>query len=215
MSAAMRSLLAGLVALALVVSHLAYRAWPGWFGTEIYLPVSMHPVNPPSFGNVGIDFPAERLRLDVPRGASEAPAELFQLVHGAGFGIEAAAVRRMRGHDLFVQLEPDQPLSPAGPVSMRPVGLSHTPIAGVTNVAGRVTRVETDGRLWLNFGSHQLPVPPDIAGRARPLEIIREPYRLPEVKSRAADPGTFAILRVLPSGRAVLAGLIVDGRRVD
>ena len=32
---------------------------------------------------------------------------------------------------------------------------------------------------------------------------------------RALGFGTFAIFRVLPSGRAVLAGLIVDGKRVD
>lgn len=219
MSAPARIALAGLTALALIVSHAAYRAWPGWRGVEIYLPTSLYPVSPADVGYVRIDLPAERLRLEAPRGANDPRAELFQPVRGIGTrwasGGGAAAVRGQRGRELFVQLEPDRPLWPQGPVSMRAVSVSDARVTGATNLSGRVTRVDERGRLWLTFGSHQMAVPPEIAARAKPLDVARETNRPQTLMGRAPDPGTFAIFRVLPSGRAVLAGLIVDGKRID
>jgi hypothetical protein len=224
-----RITLAGLVALVMIVSHGVYRAWPGWRGAEIYLPASMSPADPAGLGYIRIDLPAERLRLEVPLGprvvplpsaANEPQAELFQPVRRAGAGWESrgegpASVSRLRGRDLFVQLEPDRPLWPHGPASMRPVSVSDTPITGATNLAGHVNRADERGLLWLTFGSHQMPVPPEVAMRARPLDAVRAPNRPPTARGRAADPGTFAIFRVLPSGRGVLAGLLVDGKRIE
>lgn len=206
MNAPARITLAGLSALVLIASHAVYRAWPRWYGTELYLPAAVYPVDPTSLGYVRVDVAAERLRLGVPGGLGEQQTKLFQSVRGIG-GVS-------RGN-VFVQLEPDQSLWPHGPVAMRPVSVSETRVAGATNLAGHVTRVDEAGRVWLTFGSHQLPVPPDVVTRAKPLEVIREPNRSPAAKSRPPDPGTFAIFRVLPSGRAAIAGLIVAGRRVD
>jgi hypothetical protein len=224
-----RITLAGLVALVTIVSHAAYRAWPGWHGVEIYLPASMYPADPSGLGYIRIDLPAERLRLEVPLGPRVVPlqsapnepqAELFQPVRraGAGWGSRGegpASVSRLRGRDLFVQLEPDRPLWPHGPVSMRPLSVSRTPIAGATNLGGHVNRADERGHLWLTFDSHQMAVPPEVAARTKPLDRVREPNRPPTARGRAADPGTFAIFRVLPSGRAVLAGLLVDGKRIE
>ena len=229
MNAPARIMLAGLVALVTIVSHAAYRVWPGWHGVEIYLPASMYPADPADLGYIRIDLPAERLRVEAPLGlrvvplqsaANEPQAELFQPVRGVGApwasgGEGAATVQRLRGRDLFVQLEPDRPMWPAGPVSMRPVSVSRTPIASATNLAGHVNRVDERGHFWLTFDSHQMPVPPEVAARAKPLDRVREPNRPPTARGRAADPGTFAIFRVLPSGRAVLAGLLVDGKRIE
>ena len=220
MSAAARIVLAGVAALALTISHAAYSAWPGWRGVEIYLAASLYPADPAGTGNVRIDLPAERLRLNVSRGVDEPQAELFQPVRGVGSlwasgSASSSTVRSRRGRDLFVQLAPEQPLWPQGPVSMRPTGVSDTPIAGVINLAGQVTRADARGYVWLTFGSHQMPVPPTIASRTTPRDVVRQPNRPPETMGRPADPGTFAIFRVLPSGRAVLAGLIVEGKRIE
>lgn len=220
MSAPARIALAGAAALAVIASHAAYRAWPGWRSVEIYFPASLYPVTPASLGDVRIDLPAERLRLNVSRGADEPQAELFQPVRGVGArwasgGASSSTVRSRRGRDLFVQLEPDRPLWPQGPASMRPVSVSDTPITGVTNLAAHVNRADERGRLWLTFGSHQMDVPLEVASRAKPLAVVREPNRPPTAMGRAPDPGTVAIFRVLSSGRAVLAGLIVDGKRIE
>jgi hypothetical protein len=224
-----RIILAGLVALVLSVWHAAYRAWPGWRGVEIYLPASMYPADPAGLGYIRIDLPAERLRLEVPpeprvvpfeSAANEPQAELFQPVRHAGAGWEfrggdPASVNRLRGRDLFVQLEPDRPLWPNGPASMRPVSVSDTLITGATNLAGHVNTADERGRFHLTFGSHQMPEPPEVAARAKPLDVVRAPNRPPTARGRAADPGTFAVFRILPSGRAVLAGLLVDGKRIE
>jgi hypothetical protein len=93
--------------------------------------------------------------------------------------------------------------------------VSDTRIAGATNLAGHVMRVDERGRLWLTFGSHQMMVPSEVAARAKPFDVVRAPNRPPAATGRSSDPGTFAIVRVLPSGRAVLAGLIVDGKRIE
>ena len=217
-SAAARIAVAGLTSLALVASHAAYRAWPAWRGVEIYLPVSLSPADP--HGYVRIDIPAERLRVDVPGTTKEPPGEPFQFVRATGATRAAlvagvAGVRRLRGRDLVVQVEPDRPLWPQGPVAMRPVSVSDAPVAGAANLAGLVTRADEHGRLWLTFGSHQMAVPPEVAARAKPLAVAREPDRPPTAPGRPPDPGTFAIFRVLASGRATLAGLIVDGTRID
>lgn len=220
MSAPLRIVAAGLAALATIVSHAAYRAWPAWRGAEIYLPASLYPAEPAGIGYIQLDLPGERLQLDGPHEGNGPQAELFQPVRRAGAGWESrgegtTSVSRLSGRDLFVQLEPDRPLWPNGPVSMRPMSVSDTPITGVTNLAGHVTRADERGRLRLSFGSHQMPVPPEVAARAKALDVVREPNRPPTARGRAADPGTFAIFRVLPSGRAVLAGLLVDGKRIE
>lgn len=229
MNAPARIMLGGLAALGLIVAHAAYRVWPNRHGVEIYLPASLYPAEPAGLGYVLLDLPAERLRLEVPDGplavplqnaATEPKAELFQPVRRAGaeresVGQRQASVSGLRGRDLFVQLEPDRPVWPDGPASLRPVSVSDVRITGATNLAGHVIRVDEGGRLRLTFGSHQMPVPPDVGARAKALDIVREPNRPPTARGRAADPGTFAIFRVLPSGRAALAGLLVDGKRIE
>jgi hypothetical protein len=223
MNAPARITLAGLTALSLTGAHAVYRGWPARLGVEIYVPVSMYPAGEGDSGaarSIGIDIPAERLRFDVPRADNEPQAELFQSVRLAGAlpvsgGEGEGRVPRLRGRDLFVQVEPNEPLWPDGPMSVRPVSVSDARIAGATNLAGHVTRQDERGRIWLTFGSHELTVPAAIAARAKPLDVRRAPNRPPAAMGREPDPGTFAIFRVLPSGRAALTGLVVDGKRIE
>ena len=96
---------------------------------------------------------------------------------------------------------------------MRPSTVSDALVAGAINLAGTVTSVREDGYIWLDFGFAPIAVPPDVASGARP-PVAPGPRRdgaapIPP----GADPGVAAVLRVLPSGRAALDGVIVSGRR--
>jgi hypothetical protein len=75
---------------------------------------------------------------------------------------------------------------------MRASTVADAPIDGATNLAGIVTRVSDDGYIWLDFSL--------------------APIGLPNA-NLPANAGTAAILRALPSGRAVLVGLTAAGRR--
>jgi hypothetical protein len=57
-------------------------------------------------------------------------------------------------------------------------------------------------------------VPREVEANARPL-FVPGPPRDAEAAPPppAADPGVFAVLKVLPSGRAALTGVIVKGAR--
>jgi hypothetical protein len=190
-----------------------------WRGVEIYLPTAMFPPDPGMRGVVRIDLPAERIVLDVPHPANEQIFEPFEPVTLGGdvraADDGAAIARRLRGHLLFVQLQPDRPMWSDGPPSMRPSTVSDVVVPGVTNLAAVLTRIDEDGHLWLDAGSHVFPVPADVAQRARPRldGVPVDRNGRPMAMRRGLDPGVFAVLKVLPSGRSALVALIVDGKR--
>jgi len=208
MSGPARFIVAGLLSLSLIVSHAVYRALPAWRGDEICLPASLYPDELAGLGYVGVDLPAERLRFELSTTGGDPSDEFFQLVRVDGPALTS-------GDDVIVQLEVEGTDSRDRRGALRAVSVSAAPLAGATNVAGRIYRVDGRGHAWLTFGSHHLPAPPDIVARARPREIVRELGRPPSTKNRAADAGTCATFRVLPSGRAALTGLLVDGRRIE
>lgn len=217
MSAPSRLALAGVFAMLLIASHFAYRAWPAWRGVEVYVPVAIVPSVPARAGYIRLDVPAERVRIEAAHPEDAVPREPFETVRRIGDwwgppGQTDVSAWRLRGRRLFVRLQPAEAMWPGGPQWMRATEVSDMPGASAMNVAATVRRV---GRLWLSFGSHELVVPPGVAARARARITVREPGRGPVMVGRAADPGVFAVLRVLPSGRAALAGLIVDGARIE
>ncbi|HYT65839.1 MAG TPA: hypothetical protein VEL51_05445 [Vicinamibacterales bacterium] len=73
---------------------------------------------------------------------------------------------------------------------MRASTVSDVRVDGTVNLAGIVTGA-SDGYLWVDFSHGTIAVP----GRV------------------AADTPVFAVLRVLPSGRSGLSGVIVNGTR--
>jgi hypothetical protein len=74
---------------------------------------------------------------------------------------------------------------------MRASTVSNALVPGAINLAGIATSVNDDGYITLDFALGPVAVP----------------------SHAAADAGVVAILRVLPSGRATLAGVIVNGTR--
>jgi hypothetical protein len=185
--------IAAAVALAVTGGHAAYQIWPLARGTEITAPASLIRGGTPA-GYAAVRLTFARIALDVPH-APPAPKEPFQALPRAGNWWTSGGVARvnaiaLRGRPLYVQLTPTQPQTPDRPVDTQPSTVSDRPAAGAINVAGTVTTVRDDGYVELDFGFAPLPVPVSVP----------------------AGPAA-AILRVLPSGRAVLVGVVVNGTR--
>lgn len=210
-------LVAGAIAIAVTGAHGTYRAWPAAYGTEIHIPAALMRL-PGDLGLVSVQLPLTRLALDVPR--EQPPSgESFEAVRRIGHwwtdnAPAGANRRRLRGHPLYVQLLPGSPLWPGGPVQMRGSTVSDGPVEGSINLAGIVTGVSDDGSVWVDFSFGPIAVPNEVAAAARSL--TRDDERRPATglsTQPATDPGIAAVLRVLPSGRAALTGVIVNGKR--
>jgi hypothetical protein len=205
---------AGTFAIAVTGAHALYRSWPAAHGTEILVRAAL--VRQPSLaGVVRVAVPFDRIALDVPH-TSPAVTESFEPVRPIGAwwirdGDPRANARARRGRLLYLQLTAGQPVSPGGPAVMRPVTVSDVVVPGAINVAGTVTQVREDGYVWLEYPFGWVPVPSTVEARARP-ERGRD-HHDGEVTPPATDSGVFAVLRVLPSGRAALVGVVVDGTR--
>jgi hypothetical protein len=207
---------AGAIALCATGAHAAYSSWPAVRGTEIVVPAALvrQPVN---MALVEVRLPLARIALDVPHTAPPA-GDPFEPVRrtgewwAAGDGTRSHA-QRLRGRPLYVQLSPGEPLSPGGPSTMRASTACDAAVSGAINVAGTVISVREDGYLWLDFGFAPIAVPSDVAANARPY-VPPGPRRVDAGPILpAADAGVAAVLRVLPSGRVALVGVIVGGNR--
>jgi hypothetical protein len=207
--------LAGLVAVTVTGAHALYRSWPATHGVEICVPAALYR-QPVQVGVVQVRLAAARIELDVPHVAPPV-TEPFERVRTIGGwwptgGDARANARALRGRVLYLQLGAGEPVMPGGPARMRPVTLSDQPVGGAINLAGTVLRVREDGYLWLDFSIGWIGVPPGVESGARPLEAPSPPAAAGPPPP-AADPGVFAVLKALPSGRATLVGLIVNGTR--
>lgn len=212
-----------IVALCLAIlvtgSHAAYRWWPALRGTEILMPAALFK-QPSGFNLVLVQLPIARVELDVAHGGPSLN-EAFVSVRRAGdWWIETDGPRKnsrvLRGQQLYLQLVPGGAALMGGASEMRADSVSDAPVAGAMNLAGRVRRVRDDGYLWLDYSVGWIAVSADVAAHARPLDMTdAEPPRRPGLRPvpPATDPGVYAILRVLPSGRAALTGLIVNSTR--
>jgi len=186
---------AAAIAIAVTGAHAAYRSWPVTHGTEIVVPATL--VRLPFEPRLsGVQLPFARIALDVPHpspvdgGPFEPVPRLGAWWKPAGADTRANA-RRLRGRPLYLQLAQGPPLWTGGPVEMRPVTISDALVDGAVNLAGLVTSVRESGYVWLDFSLGPIAVPGDTPKDAR----------------------ASAVLRVLPSGRATLAGVIVNGTR--
>lgn len=188
--------LAGAIALAVTAGHGAYRAWPSMHGVEMFLAgdISRPPINT---GLVSVRLRVEQIALDTPH-PTQADMRRYELVRRTGDwwlanGERGANARRLRGRPLYIQLAPGPALWPGGPAEMRASTVSNALVPGAINLAGIATSVNDDGYITLDFALGPVAVPSHAAADAAAVAV--------------------AILRVLPSGRATLAGVIVNGTR--
>ena len=216
MTSARGILMAGVTALVVTSVHAGFRFWPVARGTEIYVPAALVG-QPVDLAQVVVQVPFARIELDLPHRAPDV-TETFERVRRVGRwwttgGGRTANSRRLRGRALYVQLTAGRPLWPGGPAGMQPATVSDAIVNGAVNLAGVVTRVREDGYLWLDFALGPVGVPREIATRARPSVPPAPRDGATLQMSPAFDPGVFAVLRVLPSGRAALVAVIVNGQR--
>jgi hypothetical protein len=207
---------AGAIAMIVTTAHAAYRSWPVTHGTEICVPAAMvsQPAGPTL---VAIQLPLARIELDVPH-TTPAPGDTFEPVRRVGGwwvagGSAGTNARRLRGRPLYLQLAPGKPLWPGGPVEMGAATVSDTLVGGAINLAGTVTSVREDGYVSLDFSFGPIAVPRDVALHARPFVAPGPRGARTGPLPPATDPDVAAVLRVLPSGRAALVGVIVNGTR--
>jgi hypothetical protein len=208
---------AGAFAVAVTGAHALYRSWPVTQGTEICVPAALFR-QPVEVGVVMVRLPIARIELDVPH-TTPAVTETFEPARRLGEwwitgGDRSANGRARRGRPLYLQLESGEPAMPGGPAVMRPSTISDTVVTGAVNLEGIVTRVREDGYVWLDFPVGWIGVPPAIESSARPLFVPGQQRNADTgPPPPAADPDVYAVLRVLPSGRAALTGVIVKGVR--
>ena len=215
MTGARGILAAGLVAVAATSAHAVYRSWPAAYGVEICVTAALYR-QPADVPIVGVGLPLERLELDVVH-VPPAVAEPFERVRAVGDWWKAGTRKdvnaSLRGRRVYIQLTAGQPLWPGGPVQMRPDTVSDTVVAGAVNLEATVARARDDGYLWLLFPFGVIPGPGDVAAHARPPAGAQPRSSQTGVDMPASDPGVFAVLRVLPSGRSALVAVIVNGQR--
>jgi hypothetical protein len=216
MTGARGVVIASLVAVAVTSTHAVYRLWPATHGMEICVPAALYR-QPVQVGVVQVGLPMSRIELDVPHTAP-AVTEPFESVRAIGgwwvIGGDARAnSRALRGRPLYLQLTAGEPVMPGGPAVMRLVTVSDAAVSGATNVAGAVLRVREDGYIWLDYPVGWISVPRDVESKARPLDAPGPRGNITGPIPPAADPGVYAVLRVLPSGRSALVGVIVSGKR--
>lgn len=208
---------AGVVAAIVTASHAAYRWWPVTRGAEICVPAALYR-QPVSVGVVMVRLPIAQIELDVPHTAPAVTEEFVAVRKIGGWWIAGgdarANARALRGRRLYLQLVSGQPVGPGSPAEARAVSVSDAPIDGALNLAGTVSRLREDGYVWLDFSIGWIGVPRAVEASARSLEAAG-PVRVATggPMPRAAEPGVYAVLRVLPSGRAALTGVVVKGER--
>jgi hypothetical protein len=215
MTGARGILAAGALAVVVTTTHAAYRSWPVSHGIEVIVPAAIY-AQPADVAMVAVQLPLERIELDVPHTAP-VETEAFERVGQVGAwwtkdSDDTANRRRLIRRRLYLQLTPTQPPWPGGPAAMQPSTASDALVPGAINLAATVGRVREDGYIWLWFPFAPIGVPRDVAAHARPL-VPPAPRAANATPLPPSDPGVYAVLRVLPSGRAALVGVIVNGTR--
>lgn len=207
---------AGGIAVVLTGAHAVHLSWPAMYGTEIYVPAALVR-QPTGMPLVAVRLPFAQIALDVPHTTPPLEEPVEPLARLGDWWIAGGdgdtMARRLRGRPLHVQLEPGGPLWTGGAAGMRARTVSDAVVSGATNLSGTVTSVREDGYLTLDFGFAPIAVPEAVAARARPMADRGARRARTGPIPPPADPGVAAVLRVLPSGRAVLAGIIVNGKR--
>jgi hypothetical protein len=216
MTGARGIIVAGVFAVVVAGTHALYRSWPVTHGTEICVPAALYR-QPVEVGLVLVQVPFARIALDTSH-TTPVVTETYEPVRRIGGwwitgGDKSANMRARRGRPLYLQFTPGQPVLPGGPPVMRPITVSDTAIDGTVNLVGIVVQVREDGYIRLDFPFGWIGVPRDVETHARPLDAPGPRGNNTGPIPPAVDPGVFAILRALPSGRAALVGVIVNGQR--
>ena len=192
----LRTAIAGAICWSILSGILVVHAWPLWAGQAALLPVT--PIDPRDMFRgeyVRLDTPATRLSV---RSESAAPAGAVAVTPVGSWWAELPADeysrhQSLRGRVIFVQLEPR---GDAG--ESRPVSISDEPLAGRTNLRGRISWYESqDERLTVDYGLDSFFMQ---EGTAKPVENALRQRRRVQMQ-----------IAIASSGHARIRRLVVDG----
>lgn len=192
-----RIVAAGLVVLSIVGGLTLYLLWPRWYGVEVLMPVTLGTVGGPNGGLV-TDFPDSRLQLDATNTLAASRSQRSPYVDIRSVGVvwdsrrdprEEAA--RLRHQIVYLQLKKTEAAAGTGEPLSRPFTISTTPVSGVTNLRVMIVSANSAAQVDVGISGGRLPLP-----------------------QGAALDHAAAILKVLPSGRHAIVGVIAGGQRV-
>jgi uncharacterized membrane-anchored protein len=192
-----RTLIGGVVCLAILGGMMVGHAWPLWAGRTVLL--RTRPVDPRDLFRgefVRLDTPATRLFL-VREGRTTPPGYLP--VRGLGAwarrpgGPDAPLPRR--GEAVFVQLERREATG-----EYEAASINDDLVAGAINLRGRIRRSSSDGTVHVDYGLDAFYMQ---EGTARPVEHALVEGRHVQMEVAVAS-----------SGRARIRMLLVDGTPV-
>lgn len=192
-----RIMAACVLVIGLAAGNWAYLLWPRWFGAEVLLPVKLQTRSGQS-GGVFTDYPDARLQLDADNAlkdrartdATFTPVRSIGVVWDSRVGPKENA-QILRRRTLFLQVRPSGKTLTSGDALSRVVSVSRTRVPDVMNLAVVVDGITLAAQADVHIAGGRVPVPQDLA----------------------IDQAV-AILKVLPSGRHAIVGMIVGGKRV-
>ena len=199
MSLRNRILMALAAALAVATGMWLYGQWLAWFGQEILVPIAAGNRGNPG-QNVIAHYPDARLHLETSHTFATSGKQEVPRIEVRSIGVvlddSVDASRQssnLRTRVVYLQMKPDE--TPARQISgvWKPVSVSLTPVPGAFNLQASVRSVDGAGNIDVSYAPDQLPL-----------------QRLPADNQHMAG-----ILKVLPSGRAALVGLIAGNQRIQ
>lgn len=186
---------AAVLVMAIASGVWLYLLWPRWYGTEVLLPVTLGART--GAGDVIASYPDSRLRLDATNTqAANAKIETV-LVDVRSVGVvwdshnnPVDEASRLRNRIVYLQLKPTDQKSTSGEPLWHAVTISTTRVLDVVNLRVEVSETNTAAQIMVNIAGGRLPI----------------------TKEAAVSPAA-AILKVLPSGRHAVVGVISGGQR--
>lgn len=186
---------AAVLVMAIASGVWLYLLWPRWYGTEVLLPVTLGVRN--GGGDVIASYPDSRLRLDATNTqAVDSKTENAQVdVRSVGVVWDShnnpvEETSRLRNRIVYLQLKPTDKKSTSGEPLWRAVTISTTLVPDALNLRVEVSDTNPSARIMVNIAGGRLPI----------------------TKEMAVSPAA-AILKVLPSGRHAIVGVITGGQR--
>lgn len=202
----MRALTGGVLCLAILGGMIVGHAWPLWTGRTVVLAAAVLGKGEPHASGqyLRLSTPAMQLALDEAQNGGSAATYVKTV--GAGWDTstnDPGWGRAIRGHVVFVQLEA------GADGSYAPVSVSFAPVAGATNLRGRV-------RGW-RAGPQQGASTP----RTLLVDCGLEAYYLEQgqaerVAAQIGKAGSVQMeVAIAASGQARIARLLVNGQPVS
>ena len=183
--------------LAIALGLWLYLQWPRWYGTEVLLPVELK-TEGAAPGAVVASYPDARLQLDASNTLEATGKTQMPRITVRSVGVvwdsrhdPTAEAASLRSRTVYVQVKTIDKTTTMGEALSHVVSISTTLVPEAINLRVQVTATNPSAQINLGIAGGRLPLAADTA------------------LAQAA-----AILKVLPSGRHAIVGVIAGGKRI-